>query len=192
MLPGSPMSARRIRRLLADGEVVVRQLRPYPLEVLQRSVSAAAGIALAVMLATVASPYETSSWEDQIAGWLAALLLARAAWAGLRWRARRITVTDRQVIETNGILVRSVRGLPLTSVAAVTLRRSVPGRLLGYGEVVLGSAGGRSSLGAVRDPRGLYVTVCSLVSRVPEATSLSLSDDAEERIETGPLPRVVV
>ena len=107
-----------------------------------------------------------------VAGWLAgdslgfgaraAPLLAAAALVPLalvlrdaaRWYLKRYAVSTRRVMEIEGVLNRTVRDSNLDKVNDITLRQSLPGRLLDYGdlEIITGSDAGINRLERIASP----------------------------------------
>jgi uncharacterized membrane protein YdbT with pleckstrin-like domain len=76
------------------------------------------------------------------------------------------TVTDNRMILVSGFVVRKVAMMPLTRVTDMSFRRSALGRLLGYGEFIIESAGQEQALRTINFlpyPEQLYLEVCGLV-----------------------------
>lgn len=73
-----------------------------------------------------------------------ALLAALYEW--LRLRAIEQGVTSRRVVRKIGILGRHTTELHLASIETIDLHQSVPGRLLGYGDVILTGRGESSMI----------------------------------------------
>jgi uncharacterized membrane protein YdbT with pleckstrin-like domain len=63
----------------------------------------------------------------------------------IRWSATAFTVTDQRVILDSGVFSRSSKVIPIDRVQDVTTRRSVAGRLLGYGTVEIDAAGAQGA-----------------------------------------------
>lgn len=80
---------------------------------------------------------------------LTLLVLALAgAWAiatWIRWTATSFTITDQRVILDSGVLSRSSRVIPIGRVQDVATRRSLMGRILGYGSVEIDAAGAQGA-----------------------------------------------
>jgi uncharacterized membrane protein YdbT with pleckstrin-like domain len=77
----------------------------------------------------------------------------------LRWRAEQIAVTDRRIIRLSGILTRTVDAAPLEQITDSTLRRSILGRILGFGSIRIETAGQKQALERmdfVPSPDALY------------------------------------
>lgn len=151
------------------------------------------------------SPSEGSDRIDIVLGVIALAFAARLGWKVWQWRSDTIVVTDQRIFEVSGVLTRKVASMPLTRVTDMTYQRSLLGRLLGYGDLIVESAGQDQALGRIEHlphPDGFYRTITSLVtagipSLLPEdeddAQHLWLPDDrSSDEDDTGPLPRVIV
>ncbi len=97
-------------------------------------------------------------------GYLSVLLyfLQRVA----AWQATYFTVTDTRMILVSGFAVRKVAMMPLARVTDMSFQRSALGRLLGYGEFIVESAGEEQALRTIDFlpyPDQLYLEVCGLI-----------------------------
>jgi membrane protein YdbS with pleckstrin-like domain len=75
-------------------------------------------------------------------------------------------VTSQRLLLATGILTRTVNMMPLGKVTDMSFRRSTMGRLLGYGEFIVESAGQDQALRRVDHlpyPEQLYLEVCGLI-----------------------------
>jgi uncharacterized membrane protein YdbT with pleckstrin-like domain len=82
------------------------------------------------------------------------------------WQATYFTVTDMRMILVSGFVVRKVAMMPLAKVTDMSFQRSALGRLLGYGEFIVESAGEEQALRTIDFlpyPEQLYLEVCGLV-----------------------------
>jgi uncharacterized membrane protein YdbT with pleckstrin-like domain len=82
------------------------------------------------------------------------------------WQATYFTVTDMRMILVSGFVVRKVAMMPLAKVTDMSFQRSALGRLLGYGEFIVESAGEEQALRTIdflQYPEQLYLEVCGLV-----------------------------
>jgi membrane protein YdbS with pleckstrin-like domain len=99
-----------------------------------------------------------------LAGWV--FLMARLTWRVLEWRADWFVVTDRRLLLRTGIVTRKVAMMPLIKVTDMSYSRPPVGRVLGYGEIVIESAGHDQALRRIRHlprPDELYLEVCELL-----------------------------
>ena len=97
-------------------------------------------------------------------GYLSVLLyfLQRVA----AWQGTYFTVTDTRMILVSGFAVRKVAMMPLARVTDMSFQRSALGRLLGYGEFIVESAGEEQALRTIDFlpyPDQLYLEVCGLI-----------------------------
>jgi uncharacterized membrane protein YdbT with pleckstrin-like domain len=96
-------------------------------------------LAVAVMVSYLLPP---SLWLVQNILWYAALfVLLRFAYVVLNWWVERIVVTDKRMMMTTGIITTKVLMMPIGKVTDLTYERPLMGRLLGYGTMIVESAG---------------------------------------------------
>ena len=119
-----------------------------------------------------------------IAGWLSSsiaqgnsivLLVVWILWGVLllnlavkvwEWAVTYFVVTSQRFVLTTGVITRNVNMMPLAKVTDMTFQRSPVGRLLGFGEFILESAGQDQALTNVDYlpyPEQLYLEVCGLI-----------------------------
>jgi len=106
--------------------------------------------------------------SDVIIGIWAAfgVLLAWTIGKIVDWWMNYFVVTSQRMLLAQGILVRKVNMMPLTKVTDMSFKRTGPGRILGYGEFVVESAGQDQALSNVKFlpyPEQLYLEVCGLI-----------------------------
>ncbi|GAA0305093.1 PH domain-containing protein [Kineococcus aurantiacus] len=93
--------------------------------------------------------------------WL--VLLTRAFWKWLQWRGDWFIATDKRLLLTYGVVKRRVAMMPLSKVTDMSYNRTLLGRFLGYGELVMESAGQTQPLSDVNRlpmPDQVYVRLC--------------------------------
>ncbi|NAZ88710.1 PH domain-containing protein, partial [Kineococcus indalonis] len=106
------------------------------------------------------------------AAWV--VLLLRAVWRLLMWRNGWFIATDKRLLLTRGVVNRRTAMMPLTKVTDMSYNQSVPGRLLGYGQFVLESAGQDQAMRRidwVPDPDEKYRQLCEVIFGRPAAPS---------------------
>jgi len=90
-----------------------------------------------------------------VPGWFlvqAALLVGALAhtawiiWCILDWRVEQIAVTDTRLIRVSGILTTTLDTVPLAQITDMSIRQSIPGRILGYGQLRVETAGQKQDL----------------------------------------------
>jgi uncharacterized membrane protein YdbT with pleckstrin-like domain len=98
--------------------------------------------------------------------WAWLLLLIRFVWKVAEWSVDYFVVTSQRMLLTTGLITRKVAMMPLGKVTDMSFQRSLLGRLLGYGEFVLESAGQDQALRSVPYipyPETLYLEVCQMI-----------------------------
>lgn len=143
-------------------EVQVATVRQHPAMLIPASAQTLVGLLIAgILSATVL---------HGIAGvvlwllWL--LLLLRLVWKILNWSVDYFVVTSERLLLTRGFLTRQINMMPLTKVTDMSFRRSFAGRLLGYGEFIVESAGQDQALRNVEFipyPEQLYLLICGML-----------------------------
>ena len=135
-------SALFARHLLADGEVVILELKPS-LWFIPLVSAPMAGLGVILLLAaemtlvTRAFP-EMNPWLRYSGGWLIAL---RLLWGVLQWACRLYVLTDRRVIRQKGVLTVSVFECRLDKLQNTFIQRTVVQRILGIGNIYFATAG---------------------------------------------------
>lgn len=120
-------------RLLREGEEVVIDLRPHWTLFAPAASVLAAALATLVALAAVAAPEVL----QVLAAVTTLLALARFVVGYSRWASTNLVVTAERLIHRRGVWAKEGVEIPLHRVHAVRCRRSVLGRVLRYGEVVV-------------------------------------------------------
>jgi uncharacterized membrane protein YdbT with pleckstrin-like domain len=98
-----------------------------------------------------------------------AVFLGILAWLSVQvyaWLEDYFVVTSQRLLLTTGIITRTVNMMPLTKVTDMSFKRSAWGRVLGYGEFVVESAGQDQALRNIKHlpyPEQLYLEVCGLI-----------------------------
>jgi len=95
-----------------------------------------------------------------------AVLLVWLAYRVWVWSQDYFIVTSRRMLLATGVVTRKVAMMPLVKVTDMSFQRSSLGRLLGYGEFILESAGQDQALRVVDHlpyPEQLYLEVCGLI-----------------------------
>lgn len=187
----------KVHRYLAGDEAAVVETRRHLGVLLKPAAAAVAGLVAAATIGFVTGPGSSDDFIDTLCGVAALVLVLRFGWRLWEWRADRLVVTDERILEISGILTRKVAAMPLSRVTDMTYRRTIAGRLFGFGELIVESAGQDQALGRIRyipDPDRFYRTLTSLVTAglpslmTPEVRrEVSLEDE-----DTGPLPQVIV
>jgi uncharacterized membrane protein YdbT with pleckstrin-like domain len=100
-----------------------------------------------------------------------ALVFLRLAWKVFEWSVTYFVVTSQRFVLATGVITRKVNMMPLAKVTDMSFQRSPMGRILGYGEFILESAGQDQALSNVDYlpyPEQLYLEVCGLIFKDKE------------------------
>ncbi len=87
-------------------------------------------------------------------------------WKALNWAVDYFVVTSQRIMLTSGVLTRKVGMMPLGKVTDMSFQRSFAGRMLGYGEFIIESAGQDQALRTVDHipyPEQLYLEICEML-----------------------------
>ena len=159
-----PAGFRGIERFLLPTERRVVAVRRHWARLGEPAFSVLAGLVV-LFWVDQALPLRLSPLRDLLlGGWL--LLAGRLVWRVLQWREDWFVVTDRRLLVRSGLLTRRVSMMPLIKVTDLSFARPPVGRLLGYGEIVIESAGQDQALRRIRhlpNPDGLYLEICELL-----------------------------
>lgn len=158
-----------VQRYLLPGEKCLVAVRRH-WSVLARPLSAAVGAAALAIAMALYFPA-----EHAVAHLLLWPVLVAAAlwgtWHFLVWRHDYLFVTDRRVMVTTGVLTRRVLMLSLAKVTELKFQRSLSGRILGHGTLILESDVTEDALKDVDHvpwPDTIYVRMCDLLFEAEE------------------------
>ncbi len=156
------------RRLLTEDEEVIREFHPHWRVLLMAGVWTVLGLAVIVTGTVVANLEGAAMWAAGVAGVL--VILALAVPPLVAWKFRLYVLTNERIVVRNGVVSREGTEIPLESINNVLYSQSVIERLLGYGDVLIESAGsqGQSRLDDIPDPEAFQ----SEVYRAREERSL--------------------
>ena len=74
------------------------------------------------------------------------------------WAAKRLTVTNKRVVWRSGVFSSNERSIPLNRVADINVRSGMFGKMIGYGDMRIESAGGPGTeilAPGISDPNGI-------------------------------------
>jgi uncharacterized membrane protein YdbT with pleckstrin-like domain len=103
---------------------------------------------------------------DNAAFYLGLVAVLRFTVLTVLWWIERIVITDKRVMLAEGIIVHNVGMMPLGKVTDLTFRRSLGGRLFGYGTLIVESAGQIQALNKISympRPEEIYEALSELV-----------------------------
>ena len=103
---------------------------------------------------------------DNLTFYLALVAVLRFTVLTILWWIERIVITDKRVMLAQGIVVHSVGMMPLGKVTDLTFERSLGGRIMGYGTLIVESAGQIQALNRIDympRPEEVYEALSELV-----------------------------
>lgn len=159
-------------RLLTDDEVVLRELHPH----WRVLIPAGLWTVLALAALVVANRQEPLGLDGTVQLLvdvvIVAVWLATAGAGVVRWWFTQYVLTTERIIVRIGMVARTGTEIPLERINNVLFSQSVLERLLGFGDVLIESAGaqGQSRLRDVPDPEAFQ----SEVYRARESRTLHL------------------
>ena len=122
---------------------------------------------LFLLLMIVAQSYlPESALVDNLTFYLALAAVVRFTVQTILWWIERIVITDKRVMLAEGIITHNVGMMPLSKVTDLTFRRTFGGRLLGYGTLIVESAGQIQALNKIRympRPEEIYEALSELI-----------------------------
>ena len=128
------------------------------------------GPAAAVLVALFLTLWIAASTTDMAATGLAlcvfGVVCAWAAWKVLEWRCEWFIATDRRLLKTYGLITQRVAMMPLVKVTDMSYDRTIMGRILGYGQFVMESAGqdqALSHIDYIPEPDDKYQAMCETI-----------------------------
>ena len=157
---------------LDTDERVVWKSRPHPVALGRRAVVA---LAVAIVGLAVASWAWTNGYGP--IAWLGVFLLgigvATLAVRYLFWTNTRYVITSEELYEKRGVVSRDVSQFKLDRVQNTTLRQSVVGRLFGFGDLTVYTAGSGDpelTFDRVPDPSGANAALSRELGRDVESS----------------------
>lgn len=187
-------SSRGVQRYLAPGEQIVHVCRRHPV-VLAKPIAlwllTILGLGAVSFIITQGDPIPL---VDTIALWVGVAVTLYLGVKFLQWWKDRYVMTDQRVLLIEGVFAIKVQSVSLSRVTETSFARGVWGRMLGYGDLKLDSAGEQLGLATLRylpKPDALYRLVTSLLIQSRESQRSGPPADPSEE-NTGPLPPVVL
>ena len=108
----------------------------------------------------------TSVIVDNLTFYLALAAVLRFTLKVILWWIERIVITDKRVMLAQGIITHKVGMMPLSKVTDLTFERTLDGRMLGYGSIIVESAGQIQALNQidyVPRPEEVYEALSELI-----------------------------
>ena len=160
------------RRLLTDGEEVVREFRPHWRLLVIPVLWVLLGIAVVVVTWKYAPENDAFDWI--VTGAVVVASFRLVFYPFTSWWFTSYVLTNERLIRRSGVLSRAGLEMPLENINDVRFTQTVFERVLRSGDVVVESAGekGQSTFADIPEPEDFH----SLVYKVREVRSRDLAD----------------
>src|SRR4051812_14204477 len=177
------------RHLISDeGEVVIDEVRQHWVVYSVPMLEVALAAALLLTMAT------TKIGVQPVLLAIVLVLLAHAWWQFLIHHRDRFVVTNMRVMRIRGVISQTVATTPIARVLDITLKKTIPGRIFGYGHFIFESAAqdqGFREIRWVSRPDDRDLTIQRVIQRTGLRASASVdvvqSDDDSDDDGTGPI-----
>jgi uncharacterized membrane protein YdbT with pleckstrin-like domain len=169
LAPNTDTVPASVNKYLLPHERQVISVHEHPAVLIPPIALVLLGLAIAGLLSNYVAHGNTAAILVIWGAWVVLLV-----WFGFKiwdWSVNYFVVTSHRLILAKGFIVRKVGMLPLTKVTDMSFQRTTIGRLLGYGEFIVESAGQDQALRNVRFipyPEQLYLEVCGLIFKDEE------------------------
>jgi uncharacterized membrane protein YdbT with pleckstrin-like domain len=164
LVPSTDTVPASVNKYLLPHERQVITVHQHPAVLIRPIFEVLAGLAIAAWLSnSVAHGNGTVILIIWILWVLVVLRLGVKVW---EWSVDYFVVTSQRFLLAQGLITRKVNMMPLAKVTDMSFQRSTIGRVLGYGEFIVESAGQDQALRNVRFipyPEQLYLEVCGLI-----------------------------
>jgi len=128
---------------MQPGESLVLTVRMHPVILLRRMVLTVIVLVIAAWL-SLSGLNVIGIFLDVV--WIAwGVLLLSLIWRISGWWVGYLVVTSRRMILSKGLLTRKTETMPIARMTNIGLERSMPGRFIGYGELIVASGGNDQS-----------------------------------------------
>jgi hypothetical protein len=194
---GVKVGDRILDRYLLRGEQVNVATRQHWARMVEPVITVVVGFFLAAWLSS--GLVETLGGLILFVWFVWFFLIGRVLWKLLEWRQEWFCVTNKRVLSTYGLLTHKVAMMPLAKVTDLSYGRSVGGRMFGYGDLTLESAGQDQALRHIKwipTPDETYRQICDIIfgeERFDHEDSLQADDPSHQVSDPTsvyPVPRV--
>ena len=152
-----------VNRYLLPNEQQVITVRRHPAVLIGPSILTLAGLLLAAVLSTTVLHANDAAIAVVWLAWL--VLFVWLVWKAVNWAVDFFVVTSKRILLTAGVFTRKVNMMPLTKVTDMAFQRTFAGRIFGYGEFIIESAGqdqALKNLPYIPKPDQLYITLLDM------------------------------
>jgi uncharacterized membrane protein YdbT with pleckstrin-like domain len=164
LVPNTDTVPASVNKYLLPHERQVITVHQHPAVLIRPIFEVLIGLAIAGWLTTIFA--KVNGIAVLIIWILWALVLLRLVVKVIEWGETYFVVTSQRFLLASGLVSHQVKMMPLAKVTDMTFERSAMGRILGYGEFIIESAGQNQALERVKHlpyPEQLYLEVCGLI-----------------------------
>ena len=169
LVPNTDTVPASVNRYLLPHERQVITVHQHPAILIRPIFEVLVGLAIAGWLTTV---FAKNNGIALLVIWILwGILFLNLAVKVWEWAVTYFVVTSQRFVLATGVVTRKVNMMPLAKVTDMSFQRSALGRVLGYGEFILESAGQDQALTNVDYlpyPEQLYLEVCGLIFKDKE------------------------
>ena len=183
---------RGLERYLLDGERIVVAMHQHWAKVAEPVASVVAALVVVTWLDTEL-PRGAGLFADLI-WWAWFAVLGRTLWRLANWRHDWFIATDKRLLLTYGLFTNKVAMMPLVKVTDMSYSRSLVGRVMGYGQFLMESAGQDQALRRVSyvpHPDRTYRAICAQLFGVEEQRGEEIIEPVEVPDPDVPLHRPI-
>lgn len=186
-----------VNKYLLPHEHQVITVRKHPAVLIGPIAIALAGLLIALVLGTTVLLHSHNGIIVLVLVVVALLLyLGYRTW---EWSEDYFVVTSDRMLQASGVFTRKIAMMPLVKVTDMSFKRSTLGRMLGFGQFILESAGQDQALRTIDHvpyPEQLYLEICALIfpaEKIPcpqcdgQGVLIQQNEDGEETTYLCPL-----
>lgn len=186
-----------VNKYLLPHEHQVITVRKHPAVLIGPIAIALAGLLIALVLGTTV--LRNSHQGILVLVLIAVALLLYLGYRTWEWSEDYFVVTSDRMLQASGVFTRKIAMMPLVKVTDMSFKRSTLGRLLGFGQFILESAGQDQALRTIDHvpyPEQLYLEICALIfpaEKIPcpqcdgQGVLIQQNEDGEETTYLCPL-----
>jgi hypothetical protein len=171
---------------LLDSELRVIRVRRHWAFLAWDTFEAVALLAVCMMISYLLPP---QGWLIQNVLWYVALaVVLRYAYVVISWWVEQIVVTDKRILMTTGVFTTKVLMMPIGKVTDLTYERTLNGRMLGYGTMIVESAGQIQALNRIEylpKPEQVFDAISDLAFGDPDKRKERFSMFVARRLAEG-------
>ncbi len=186
-----------VNKYLLPHEHQVITVRKHPAVLIGPIAITLAGLLIALVLGTTV--LRASHNGILVLVLIAVGLLLYLGYRTWEWSEDYFVVTSDRMLQASGVFTRKIAMMPLVKVTDMSFKRSTLGRLLGFGQFILESAGQDQALRTIDHvpyPEQLYLEICALIfpaEKIPcpqcdgQGVLIQQNEDGEETTYLCPL-----